>query len=169
MSNKMKELSKFRLMDIVWLAGILEGEGSFIAKGKSLTISINMTDLDVMERVSCLVGAPSIYKGQYKNRNKPTYTLGVSGYRAVLIAMLVYPWMGTRRRNSIKSMWEMYQQRTGPAKGEHNGQSVLTAADILKIRELSRLGMSTREIANKMPVRNVAIANIIAGKTWSHV
>ena len=38
-----------------------------------------------------------------------------------------------------------------------------------KMKELSKFRLMDIEIANKMPVRNVAIANIIAGKTWSHV
>jgi len=41
--------------EAAWLAGILEGEGSFLS-GKSIAIQVTMTDLDVLERLQPITG-----------------------------------------------------------------------------------------------------------------
>jgi len=54
-------------------------------------------------------------------------------------------------------------------KGESNSQSKLKKEDILKIRQLSKEGMSQRKIANTFSVSKNTIASILNGITWKHI
>jgi hypothetical protein len=59
-------------IDLAWLAGLFEGEGCICITGskrgrKSVVLSMNMTDQDVMERVNRMFPMPS---GQLKVRQR---------------------------------------------------------------------------------------------------
>ena len=53
-------------LELVWLAGLLEGEGAFLHGPPSAPnqprIALNMTDLDVVERVSKMFNVKYLYK-----------------------------------------------------------------------------------------------------------
>lgn len=54
--------------------------------------------------------------------------------------------------------------------GEKNGRSKLKEQDVLKIRELSRNGMTNSEINKLFPqVSLSSIKNVVTGKTWKHL
>ena len=55
------------------------------------------------------------------------------------------------------------------AKGSRNGQSVLTEADIPRIRHLLRQGRTLKSVADIYGVDYGTIHCIHIGKTWSHV
>jgi hypothetical protein len=42
--------------EIAWVAGLLEGEGTFGMSDRAICISINMIDRDIIERVGALLG-----------------------------------------------------------------------------------------------------------------
>jgi len=47
-------------LEVAWLAGILEGEGSFISKGQA-RIQVAMTDQDIITRLAELTGVGRVY------------------------------------------------------------------------------------------------------------
>lgn len=55
------------------------------------------------------------------------------------------------------------------AKGEKQGSSKLTESDIVAIRELCRLGMSQKKVANQFGVSQGHVSDIFTRKTWRHV
>ena len=86
---------------IEWAAGLFEGEGCIThnSNGKP-KLSLNMTDLDVMEDFQRIVGVGNIHprKGKYKANWKPAYEWTMSKQSEVeriLLAML--PYFGQRR------------------------------------------------------------------------
>ena len=89
--------------DIAWLAGLLEGEGTFFARdhrGGSHRVVIASTDKDVVERSASLMGNPKVYPSIYKNRPKhwkPLYRCGIEGRPAAALMMTIYPLMGKKR------------------------------------------------------------------------
>jgi hypothetical protein len=110
MENSIPELTE---IEIAWLAGLFEGEGSFTLdkRKKNLSIDspppspvfvISMTDLDVMEKV-----------GQLLNQNvlelKRLTTTGLKVYRVQCqnrekvckFCKILYPFMGIRRKKQI--------------------------------------------------------------------
>ena len=54
-------------------------------------------------------------------------------------------------------------------RGERHSQSKLTEADVLRIRELIRLGLMQTEIARGYGVNQSVISKIKSGKAWPHL
>jgi hypothetical protein len=85
------------LDDIAWIAGVIEGEGSF---GWS-TISVPQKDPEILDRIQALVGGR--VGGPYPNR-KPSgepseiYRWWATGERGRGIARTVFHYLSTRRR-----------------------------------------------------------------------
>ena len=104
---------KILLQEIHWLAGLLEGEGSFIwhqgqrDQGRP-RIQLQMTDLDVMERACALLGSPLC--GPYNSKQKKvdgtskkeTYYTALSGSNAAGWMMTLFTVMGERRKSQIE-------------------------------------------------------------------
>jgi len=89
--------------DIGWVAGLLEGEGSF---GWSMTtpyVHVSMTDEDVIDRYRRLLDLGQKIVRRWPDR-KTAYQVVVRGRRAVAIMMTVYSLMGTRRRARIREV-----------------------------------------------------------------
>lgn len=87
--------------DLVWLAGILEGEGTFdLHRGRYPRIRVGMTDRDVVGRVATLMRSRirmSISTVGYK----ASYHAEISGDRAAAIMWDLIPYMGARRTSKI--------------------------------------------------------------------
>lgn len=87
----------------VWLAGLLEGEGTFLKPAPSCPcspiISCRMTDLDIVELVAAAFGTSvqACDKGPYRTE----YAATIRGSRAVRLMRLLRPMMGVRRRAAI--------------------------------------------------------------------
>jgi hypothetical protein len=101
--------------DLHWLAGLIEGEGSFGFYHSSLRLTILMTDRDVMERVSTLLGAPVRDLAPRPNA-KPQFRVTVYGRVAAGWAMTLWSLMGERRRAKISEVLPKWraQQQHGP-------------------------------------------------------
>lgn len=90
--------------DIAWLAGLLEGEASFMLKNGNTTIQVQMTDKDVMDRAAALLGTKV---GDYGRKPKgkasylPVFWLAIHGTRAIGWMMTLYVLMGKRRQAKI--------------------------------------------------------------------
>jgi len=94
-------------MELHWLAGLLEGEGSFLhgppSKPNCPRITVQMTDLDVIQRCSTLMGVP--YKNARNDKRNPkwkrAWALQLGNYRAVALMQRLHPLMGARRQAQI--------------------------------------------------------------------
>lgn len=100
--------------NLYWLAGILEGEGSFFIrklKGKEYpTIAVKMTDQDVVERIKQITGVGTICTQKPDKLNwKQTYKWQVAkSLDAINLMRLVLPLMGQRRKIRIKSILNQF-------------------------------------------------------------
>lgn len=102
--------------NVIWLAGILEGEGSFCyqstnKKSRPLPwISIAMSDEDVIAKVSKIWNKK--YSGyQPKNmKQKMMYQTAVRGNLAASWMMILYQFMGNRRSQKIKYILEEWRK-----------------------------------------------------------
>ena len=98
--------------DIYWLAGWLEGEGTFgIKKNGSPYINSGCKDKDIVERFASITGNhTSVY---LHSGGIWYYQLG--GARAIQWMMTLYPLMGERRKLKIKyciDCWKSKQEYT---------------------------------------------------------
>lgn len=99
--------------EIAWVAGILEGEGTFsLIRGRLPSVSLSMSDSDIIERVRVLVDPTrliSVTADQPRKDNKPRYTVTLNGTRAIQWIMTIYPLMGIRRKARIRHLLEVWK------------------------------------------------------------
>lgn len=106
------------LYDRIWLAGLLEGEGTFdLQRGKYPRIRVGMTDRDVVGRVASLFGS-SIRLTLKGKPITPLWHAEVQGERAAAIMRAVLPYMGARRSGRIA---EILSVRMGPGESAASG------------------------------------------------
>ena len=97
-----------------WLAGLLEGEGSFgIAVSRKSDGSVyeyprvllNMTDRDVVERAATMMGAHRVYHHKAKkDKHRDQFKCKVHGDLALELMRRVRPMMGERRSARIDEL-----------------------------------------------------------------
>lgn len=87
--------------DLVWLAGLLEGEGTFdLHRDRYPRIRVGMTDRDVVGRAASLMGS-RIRMSISTVGHKATFHAEISGDRARAIMWALLPYMGARRSAKI--------------------------------------------------------------------
>lgn len=94
--------------DLVWLAGLLEGEGCFdLHRGKYPRIRVGMTDRDVVGRAATLLDS-SIRCSLRPAPFAATWHAEVSGRRAAAVMAEILPHMGSRRSGTIAQILGRY-------------------------------------------------------------
>lgn len=109
-----------KVKDIRWLAGLLEGEGSFCwarhpsyvtknnVKGQYATVQVCSTDRDIIADAARLMGTnvmgPYSYPQRRKATYKPVYVTNRRGKKALVLAARLYPYMGKRRKEQIQAL-----------------------------------------------------------------
>ena len=98
-----------------WLAGLLEGEGTFSMNGTYPTISVNMCDRDVISRAAALmaldetrVWEPFDARDEARGWSR-SYATAVTGARAAELMRTLRPLMGSRRRAAIDRALAVYE------------------------------------------------------------
>lgn len=87
--------------DLVWLAGLLEGEGTFdLHNHRYPRIRLSMTDRDVVGRAATLMGA-KVRLSLKPAPNKAQWNAEVSGEKADALMRDLLPLMGARRSSKI--------------------------------------------------------------------
>lgn len=90
---------------LLWLAGLLEGEGSFMAGPPSSpgspVVAVQMVDEDVIVRAAQAFGGSSIPCGERAAGWQRTYQARLRGEPAVQLMRALRPWMGLRRQAQI--------------------------------------------------------------------
>ena len=95
-----------KIIDIAWLAGLLEGEGCFLViRGSYPAISLGMTDEDIIVRASIMLGTKVSHSGNM-------YTTQVSGLRAIPWMMTLYTFLGKRRREKVAKIIRLWKSTT---------------------------------------------------------
>lgn len=149
---------------IYWLAGLLEAEGSFM-KGSSSspnkpTISIQMTDKDVMEHVSSFFGrvlTPYQPKGQTKDGSrdfKKVYLCQLRGKLSLDLMQKLQPLMSTRRQHQIQQALDSYNPLA--RKEYFEKKRVIPDGELETIFQKRQQGLPLHQIATQYSVtRNV--------------
>lgn len=110
--------------EIVWLAGLLEGEGTFVISRQNsgrdwaTGIYLSMADADVVDHAADVVGAVTsarpvvtIKPPQFAHWS-PQYRWRVGASSEVdQLALAVFPYMGVRRASKIADLLEINQLR----------------------------------------------------------
>ena len=164
------DLTELPERDLYWIAGLLEGEGSFQPPRPSSPnrpeITINMTDLDVMERFAKLVGENYIHMGTKNVRRnpawKPDYRVHIRGEKAVQLMRLLRPLMGSRRQAQIDKALVAYQ-------GSRRSHLGLASPVVVEAFRRARSGENMNTIAADLGIGYHTVYDIKRGRTWRHV
>lgn len=102
------------MRQLAWLAGLLEGEGTFVkgspAKPRRPVTAIGMVDRDIIERVCDLWGTRLYTHIPKVERYKQVYHIAVYGDAARAIMGDIAPLMGARRGERIAALAGEYGQ-----------------------------------------------------------
>ena len=104
-------MQQFTEKEIYYIAGLLEGEGSFCAQTNNhgyryISIKVKMTDYDIIKWVADKWEV-NIYKEEFENHWKTAYIAQLRRKKECLELMnMILPLMGERRQGRIKEILE---------------------------------------------------------------
>jgi hypothetical protein len=151
-------------LDLHWLAGLLEGEGTFLAgppsAPRSPAVQFWMTDRDVVERAAAMLDSAVMVVAPRRAHWKTTYAVRLSGSRAVVWMLRLRSLMGTRRREQIDRAIASY------APDPRRVLDDARAADALK--RLAE-GESVRQVAERFGTSIWSIYDLRLGRTYQHL
>lgn len=99
---------------LAWLAGLLEGEGTFSMNSGYPRVSVQMSDPDVLERAREVMRAPGVWPKTPSARDRlrgwsRMYATAVSGLRGAELMVTLRPLMGERRTREIDRALSAYE------------------------------------------------------------
>ena len=154
-------------LEQAWLAGLLEGEGSFMcgppSKPNLPVIHISTTDKDIIDRVGAIFGTKPQRVRSRKAHWKQAYACRVKGKPARELMESLRPLMGHRRREQIDAAlasWDPhYRYRT----------RALTYAQAKDAKALLAGGKTRKEVATQFDVSYDTISALDAGRAYADV
>lgn len=160
--------SMIETKNLYWLAGLLEGDGSFFkatnqgSPNAKIIVTMVSIDRDTVERVHHLTGIGTISGPYSSNRryHKPIWRWSVQKQSdAAALMMTLYPLMHPRRQKQIRECIETWKHIPYyPNK--------LTEEDVKEIRRLYwKTSLKQREIAERFNISKQYVSNLI-NKTW---
>jgi len=142
-----------------WLAGYLEGEGSFLPGPPSSPnlpiISVCSTDEDVIARVAAIFGVTYHRERRRNKKHKPVWRVKKTGYVAVQMMRQIEAMMSERRKKQIEKAIVSYAAKS------HR----LSWDEVLLIKKFADEKILTQsQIADKFGVRREWVNKIKNGK-----
>jgi hypothetical protein len=157
-------------LQLSWLAGLLEAEGTFLrpvsSKMRAPAVACLMTDQDTVERVGTLFGT-GVFEHRRSVRTRPMFSTRLRGFRAAQLMNDLLPLMGQRRRAAINEALDSYKPPV--RKLSFASAAVirwLLAHDDVTVSELSRqFGVARSTIRE---IRDGRIYKARKGPPWRH-
>ena len=159
-----RPLPPIDVQDLYWLAGLLEGEGSFVpgppSSPRSPLLQISMADRDVIERAAKLIEAGITVVPARREGWRTAYATRLSGPRAVRWMERLRPLMGVRRQRQIDE-----------AIASHAPNPALRLDNERATEALLRLaqGESVRQVAKRFGASVWCIYDLRLGRTHRHL
>lgn len=155
-----------------WIAGILEGEGSFMAGAPSEPnrprIAVAMTDEDIIARVSEIVAVPYNALASRSEDHKNVYRVMIRSAQAIEVMKRLYPLMGKRRQGQIDRVIQSYRD-TPHNQGDKNANAKISDVQAREIKLRLQNRESVDVIAADFNVSVSLVREIKAGRTWRHI
>jgi hypothetical protein len=100
--------------EAAWLAGILEGEGSFISTSYC-SLQVTMTDRDIIARLVAITGVGRVHERRAQNpHHKPSQLWVVARHEQIRqLIEAVLPWLGERRSEAALRLLKKVVERPG--------------------------------------------------------
>jgi hypothetical protein len=96
--------------EYAWLAGLIEGEGTFGAHGKgAVRLAVGMTDEDTIRQAHAVSGVGYVYFGPRRSPRQDIWTWAVTKTAdAIQLMAVIYPAMSARRQARIEELFERW-------------------------------------------------------------
>jgi hypothetical protein len=150
--------------EVLWLAGLLEGEGSFMAGPPSAPrlpiLSVAMVDRDVIDHAGALLGAKTVRVRARSRRWQDSFTVSVRGAGAVAWMEALRPFLGARRQRQIERAVASYSSRSN---------RLLDDGAAWRALELLAAGGSVATVAGRLGVSRWCIYDLRLGRTHAQV
>lgn len=92
-------------LEMGFIAGIIDGEGSFSSSNNSHKIVVQMNDKDTIERLKEYSGVGNIYGPRIRENWQPSYVWQVSKREDLLdVLMYTVPLLSERRRDQVSKL-----------------------------------------------------------------
>ncbi len=148
---------------IIWLAGLLEGEGYFGMSRNTPRVVVNMTDEDIIKKIAEMFNVTyRPMKGKIRESHpewKMCYNVTINGEKAISIMMSILPLMGQRRQEKIKEIIALWKKVSTPSNQKLNSRQ----ANFIR-EEFD--GKNYRELALKYRVSYAAIWNVVNNRVF---
>lgn len=98
--------------EIVWAAGLFDGEGSVRTSGRYRIVSLTNTDHRMLERFHAAVGVGTMSDRQRVTSplsRKPQWVWWACAANAVAIAEMLLPWVSDRNRQRLTLLTDLYR------------------------------------------------------------
>lgn len=170
-------LSRIAPLDLGWLAGVIEGEGSISLRSGArnsrwVVVRVAMTDRDVIERLRAVTGFGKITTVSPRNPAHLDQYQWAVGSRAECQALLtaIRPQMGVRRSAKIAdALTYLAAYPTPSRRGEKNVSSKLTSDIVRQIRTDHADGVTPKTLAATYGIAFQTAYKIVQRKTWMHI
>ena len=151
-------------LELAWLAGLLEGEGSFLRGPPSSrrlpAIRVAMNDRDVLERVASLWGSRLATIAPRRDGWAVSYSLNIRGANAVAWMHALRPLMGTRRQAQIDRAVASYAPPPHRVMDDAGAQLALD-----RLRD----GWSVRRVAEAAGTTVWTVYDLRLGRSYRHL
>lgn len=140
-----------------WLAGYLEGEGSFIIQpnGQGIVVCATSTDLDVLKAIQDKYGG-NLYKLKKREEHwKDCWRWQLRGKEAYSLCKIIKHLLFSRRREKCLTLIENYQNSYTVKKQK---ELKLRAE---KIKELKQEGLTHKAIAEKLNIHRTTVSHFL--------
>lgn len=141
-------------VDLAWLAGLLEGEGSFLpgppSAPNATRIQCSMCDEDIIARVAEYLQATYHEIRKRQPHHKRAWFVTIKGSRARELMVRLRPLMGSRRQGQID------KALASPSPGRYK----ITSADLPRIYSLLDEGWTHKAIAAQYGVERSHISHL---------
>lgn len=151
--------------DLIWLAGYLEGEGSFSAgppsNPRAPIIQVTTTDEDVIQKVGRLLGV-KYHKARpkkAKEHHKVAYRTALRGHKAVRLMERIRHLMGYRRQGQIDAALASYDRTSIRQVNED---------DVCELLRLAKIGQKQGEIGVTLGFSRETVNKVLRGKRKIH-
>jgi len=101
---------KVDLSDLVWLAGLIEGDGHFsLTEGRPI-VGISMKDEDVIDRLAKMWETSYSKETPRKKGWSPVFKCSISGKKALVWMRTMLPYLGARRSEKVKRICHDFEK-----------------------------------------------------------
>ena len=105
---------EFKREDIIWAAGLIEGEGCFTLHSKNhpyfLLDSTDEDTIDKLKETFPFTTKRGPYQNKKNHNNKVRWRVDAFGPFAYAIMVAVYPFMQSRRKKKIEDLIKIWKQ-----------------------------------------------------------